>query len=141
MRANRTFRDRVWPTGRGVSAVQVLKAIQDDPAINLPLALRKHILQQKAVLGRLTQCIFCSTAASSFGEANTICNTKMSPYLQCSSFTMLPTPEWACKGTGHNQFSYGPWIGASRKRTLGEYSEIHSSLLGLSYNYCLHNTI
>jgi len=32
-------------------AVQVLKAIEDEPAINPPAGLSEHILQQKAAVG------------------------------------------------------------------------------------------
>jgi len=51
LRANWIFWVRQWPTGRGVVAVQVLKAIEDEPAINPPAGLSEHILQQKAAVG------------------------------------------------------------------------------------------
>lgn len=48
---NESFETEHCPTGRETAAVQVLKATEDEPAINPPAGQQKHILQQKAAIG------------------------------------------------------------------------------------------
>lgn len=48
---NESFETEHCPTGREAAAVQVLKATEDEQAINPPAGQQKHILQQKAAIG------------------------------------------------------------------------------------------